>query len=75
MLQGGAALEGDSPMKMLENLKRRHARLEHELRAELAQRLPDETRVMRLKKLKLAVKDRMLMMARQRRQMELPIPA
>jgi hypothetical protein len=30
---------------------------------------------MRLKKLKLAVKDRMLMMAQQRRRTELPMPA
>lgn len=53
-------------MKILDNLKRRHARLEHELAAERARRLPDETRVMRLKKLKLAVKDRILMLVQQR---------
>jgi len=62
-------------MKMLDNLKRRHALLEHELRAERARRLPNETRVMRLKKLKLAVKDRIMLMAQQRRRVELPHPA
>lgn len=54
-------------MIILDNLKRRHARLERELAVERAHRLPDETRVMRLKKLKLAVKDRTLMLARQGR--------
>jgi hypothetical protein len=46
-----------------ERLKRRHARLDHELAAERARHRPDDTRVVRLKKLKLAVKDRMLHMA------------
>ncbi|MCG2839973.1 YdcH family protein [Sandaracinobacter sp. RS1-74] len=46
-------------MKLIERLKLRHARLEHELAVEQARRLPDEERVARLKKLKLAVKDRM----------------
>ncbi len=52
-------------MKSLDILKQRHARLEHELAAEQARRLPDETRMMRLKKLKLALKDRILMLASQ----------
>ena len=50
-------------MKMLDNLKNRHARLEDELAAEQARLLPDETRVLRLKKLKLALKDRIRDMA------------
>lgn len=53
-------------MKILNNLERRHARLDQELAAEQACRLPDDTRVMRLKKLKLAVKDRILMLATHR---------
>lgn len=48
-------------MQMLDLLKRRHARLDHELAAEQARRAPDTRRVALLKKLKLAVKDRMLM--------------
>ena len=45
-------------MKLIERLKLRHARLEHEIALEQARRMPDEDRVNRLKKLKLAVKDR-----------------
>jgi uncharacterized protein len=40
-------------------LKLVHARLEDEVRRELKRRWPDQTRVMRLKKLKLAIKDRL----------------
>lgn len=35
-----------------------HARLDSEIRRELKKRLPDNIRLLRLKKLKLAVKDR-----------------
>ena len=42
-------------MKLIDTLKRRHARLDHELAAERARRMPDPARVARLKKLKLAV--------------------
>lgn len=45
-------------MKLIDRLKLRHARLDHELSIEQARRTPDEGRVLRLKKLKLAVKDR-----------------
>jgi hypothetical protein len=45
-------------MKLIDMLKLRHARLEHELSIEQARRLPDEGRIARLKKLKLAIKDR-----------------
>jgi uncharacterized protein YdcH (DUF465 family) len=53
----------------------RHVRLEHELAAEQARRLPDQTRIVRLKKLKLAVKDRLLIMAQRKRRTDLPQPA
>lgn len=46
-------------MKLIDHLKRRHARLDHELLAEQARRRPDPMRIQRLKKLKLAVKDRL----------------
>ena len=36
-----------------------HRRLEDEIRGELKKRLPDTMRLLRLKKLKLAVKDRL----------------
>ena len=36
-----------------------HRRLDEEIRRELARRLPDSIRLLRLKKLKLAVKDRL----------------
>lgn len=36
-----------------------HARLDTEIRRELKKRLPDSIRLLRLKKLKLAVKDRL----------------
>lgn len=39
-------------------LKTVHARLDAELRRELRQRWPDQGRLARLKKLKLAIKDR-----------------
>ncbi len=47
-------------MGLLDHLKRRHSWLEHEIASEQARRLPDEARIGQLKKLKLAVKDRML---------------
>jgi len=43
--------------KHIEYLRREHARLEAEIDREARQRRPDEVRVARLKKLKLAVKD------------------
>lgn len=62
-------------MTFVDVLKRRHLKLEHELAAERARRLPDETRIARLKKLKLAVKDRLYLMAQRRRREQLPQPA
>ncbi len=49
-------------MKMIDRLRLRHARLDHELSTEQARRSPDIGRVARLKKLKLAVKDRIQML-------------
>ena len=46
-------------MMMPFRLKLIHARLERELSRERKRRVPDETRVGRLKKLKLALKDRL----------------
>lgn len=43
-----------------------HRRLDEEIRRELGRRLPDSMRLLRLKTLKLAVKDRLY--ARQRRE-------
>lgn len=40
-------------------LRQVHARLDAEIRRELKARLPDQSRVARLKKLKLAIKDRL----------------
>ncbi len=40
-------------------MKRLHARLDLEVRAELKTRFPDQGRVARLKKLKLAIKDQL----------------
>lgn len=51
-------------MKLIETLKRRHGQLEEALAAERARRAPDSARIVRLKKLKLAVKDRLLMLTR-----------
>jgi len=62
-------------MTQIEILKRRHVRLEHELAAELAGRAPDRMRVARLKKLKLAVKDRLMLLAQRQRAEELPLAA
>lgn len=47
------------PMLSLDRLRQMHARLESELMAERTRIVPDDTRVARLKKVKLAVKDRM----------------
>jgi uncharacterized protein len=44
---------------ILHRLKLVHARLESEIRRELKARWPDRERVSRLKKLKLAIKDRL----------------
>lgn len=46
-------------MLSLERLRTMHARLETELSHERTRIRPDDTRVARLKKVKLAVKDRM----------------
>ncbi len=46
-------------LKLLEKLKALHARLDHEVRAERARRVPDDGRVKRLKRAKLRVKDRL----------------
>jgi hypothetical protein len=45
-------------------LKIVHARLEDEVRRELKRRWPDQSRLTRLKKLKLAIKDRLHRTAR-----------
>lgn len=62
-------------MKLIDRLKLRHARLEHELALEQARRVPDEERVNRLKKLKLAVKDRIQMLLSGHGPGALPQPA
>lgn len=46
-------------MLSLDRLRQMHARLESELMAERTRIVPDDIRVARLKKVKLAVKDRM----------------
>lgn len=51
-------------MKLIETLKRRHGQLEQALAAERARRAPDSARVVRIKKLKLAMKDRLLLLTR-----------
>jgi uncharacterized protein len=43
-----------------------HQRLDEAIRAETTRRLPDSIRLLRLKKLKLAVKDRLAALARRR---------
>ncbi|QMW23551.1 YdcH family protein [Sandaracinobacteroides saxicola] len=45
--------------KLIANLRRLHLKLDHEIQAERARRLPDAVRLARLKKTKLKVKDRM----------------
>ena len=62
-------------MKLIERLKLRHARLEHELAIEQARRTPDEERVNRLKKLKLAVKDRIQLLLSGKGMEGFPLPA
>jgi hypothetical protein len=62
-------------MKLIDILKRRHVRLDHELAAEQARRRPDQTRMARLKKLKLAVKDRLMIIAQKQRRQGQPRPA
>ena len=44
-----------------------HQRLDEAIRAEMSRRLPDSIRLLRLKKLKLAVKDRLAALMRQAR--------
>ncbi len=44
---------------LLSRLKRLHIRLEDELARERKERLPDHDRITRIKKLKLAIKDRL----------------
>ena len=44
---------------ILHRLKLVHRRLDHEIRRELKARFPDQGRVKRLKKLKLAIKDQL----------------
>ena len=44
---------------ILRRMKLIHARLDTEIRSELAARFPDQGRVARLKKLKLAIKDQL----------------
>lgn len=46
-------------LRLLDNLRRLHQRLDHELHAERSSRAPDPARVARLKKTKLNVKDRL----------------
>lgn len=43
-----------------------HQRLDEAIRAEMTRRLPDSIRLLRLKKLKLAVKDRLAALMRHR---------
>lgn len=62
-------------MKLIEMLKRRHVRLEHDLAAEQARKLPDPVRMARMKKLKLALKDRLNLLAQKQRQKNLPVSA
>jgi hypothetical protein len=51
-------------MTMIERLGRRHRWLEEQIAAEQASGQPDEARIGQLKKLKLAVKDRILLARR-----------
>jgi hypothetical protein len=46
-------------VEITKRLKRLHARLDHDIRAELSRRFPDDDRVRRLKKIKLSIKDRL----------------
>jgi hypothetical protein len=48
----------------IHHLKSLHARLERELARERKARVPDATRITRMKKLKLAIKDRLTHSAR-----------
>lgn len=49
-------------------LHEQHRRIDDALRAELARRLPDSFRLLRLKRMKLAVKDHIAALMRKRRQ-------
>ncbi|TRW18010.1 YdcH family protein [Glacieibacterium frigidum] len=44
---------------LIKRLRTIHVRLDHDLRAEIARRYPDQARVNALKKLKLSIKDRL----------------
>lgn len=57
-------------LKLLDNLRRLHLRLDHEIQAERARRVPDMIRVARLKKTKLKVKDRMHAVAGRPRELQ-----
>lgn len=46
-------------LKLIEALRNLHRKLEHELAAERSRRFPNHERILRLKKLKLSVKDRL----------------
>ena len=59
---------------MIDRLKLRHERLEQELSTEQARPNPDDGRIARLKRLKLAVKDRIQMVLSARGE-ALPLPA
>ena len=59
---------------MIDRLRLRHERLEQELSTEQARLNPDDGRIARLKKLKLAVKDRIQLMLSARGE-ALPMPA
>jgi hypothetical protein len=58
-------------MRPVAFLERRHSWLQQQIEAEQARRHPDEARIGQLKKLKLAVKDRLLLARRQSASAEL----
>lgn len=62
-------------MPHFDHLKRRHARLEREIAAEITRPNPCSLRMAQLKKAKLAVRDRMAALAARRRSELLPQPA
>jgi hypothetical protein len=51
-------------IQIVQRLKRLHLRLDHDIRAELASRFPDDDRIRRLKKIKLSIKDRLAQVSR-----------
>lgn len=50
-------------INVVSRLKSLHARLDHDIRAELARRMPNRERVTRLKKIKLMIKDRLAVLS------------